>query len=320
MRRIYLAGRFSRQDELRFYGFRLRQLGATVDARWLDQEDGDWDVEDIRAGSLYAIEMGRRRAAEDLKDLGRSNMLLSFTENDDAEDRTRTQPPDGMTEEWRPIPFSALGYEVSNFGRVRNGEGETIAGKKSNGYLRVQPSGRSGRADSVHGIVAALFIGPCPEGREIDHLDGYKDNNWAGNLEYVTHAENVARAAARMTGGPHAGARNGRAKLTEDDVASIRARAKDGDSKAAIARDFDVSDVLIGKVVRGELWPQAPEPDDGSRHVEFGAARWLGLTLAIVGPRENVFHCAEDVAQFDDFEAFIESDYLRGWLRSRGLR
>lgn len=146
MRRIYLAGRFSRQKELAFNGFRLRQLGATVDARWLDQDDEDWTADDIRAGSLYAIEMGRRRAAEDLKDLGRSNMLLSFTENDDA------------------------------------------------GYT------------------------------------------------------------------------------------------------------------------------------SGGRHVEFGAARWLGLTLAIVGPRENVFHCAEDVAQFDDFEAFIESDYLRGWLRSRGLR
>ena len=68
MRRIYLAGRFSRRKELAFNGFRLRQMGATVDARWLDQDDEDWTADDIRAVSLYASEMGRRRAAEDLKD------------------------------------------------------------------------------------------------------------------------------------------------------------------------------------------------------------------------------------------------------------
>jgi hypothetical protein len=146
MRRIYLAGRFSRQEELRFYGFRLRQLGATVDARWLDREESDWSAEDIRGGSAYAQAMGRVAAREDYKDIGRSNMLLSFTENDDA------------------------------------------------GYT------------------------------------------------------------------------------------------------------------------------------SGGRHVEFGWAYAMGLTLAIVGPRENVFHCADGVTQFDDFDAFIESDYLRGWLRGRGLK
>lgn len=48
----------------------------------------------------------------------------------------------------------------------------------------------------VHRLVAAKFIGPCPEGMEINHKDGNKENNHWTNLEYVTHAENIRKAYA----------------------------------------------------------------------------------------------------------------------------
>ena len=46
----------------------------------------------------------------------------------------------------------------------------------------------------VHKLVAAAFIGPRPEGLEINHIDGDHQNNAASNLEYCTQSENMKHA------------------------------------------------------------------------------------------------------------------------------
>ena len=46
----------------------------------------------------------------------------------------------------------------------------------------------------VHRLVAARYIGPCPEGMEVNHKDGNRENNHYLNLEYVTHAENAKKS------------------------------------------------------------------------------------------------------------------------------
>lgn len=58
------------------------------------------------------------------------------------------------------------------------------------GYLRVVVHGKS---YSTHRLVALTFIGD-PGGLEVNHKDGNKRNNTPGNLEYVTHLENVRHA------------------------------------------------------------------------------------------------------------------------------
>lgn len=45
---------------------------------------------------------------------------------------------------------------------------------------------------SVHRLVALAFIGPCPEGMEVLHINGEPDDNRLENLRYGTRAENVA--------------------------------------------------------------------------------------------------------------------------------
>lgn len=46
----------------------------------------------------------------------------------------------------------------------------------------------------LHQLVAYTFLGQVPDGYEINHKDGNKDNNHIDNLEYVTHKENVKHA------------------------------------------------------------------------------------------------------------------------------
>lgn len=59
-------------------------------------------------------------------------------------------------------------------------------------YVSLQDSGTG--MVSVHKLVARKYIGVCPEGKEVSHKDGNKMNNHWTNLEYLTHAENIAKS------------------------------------------------------------------------------------------------------------------------------
>lgn len=64
----------------------------------------------------------------------------------------------------------------------------------ANGYLVVYVCG-GGRRDAVnvHRLVAAAFLEPSPLS-EVNHLDGDKQNNRPGNLEWSTRTANMAHA------------------------------------------------------------------------------------------------------------------------------
>jgi len=106
-------------------------------------------------------------------------------------------------EQWRPvIGYEGL-YEVSNAGRVRR-SGPSMDGKARIGrILRPAPASHGyptvvlwrqgrGRTETIHRLVAAAFIGLCPDGHEVNHINGLKDDNDVNNLEYVTFSGNKA--------------------------------------------------------------------------------------------------------------------------------
>ena len=119
-----------------------------------------------------------------------------------------------MKESWQPVPGYEGLYEVSDLGRVRSldrlNARKNRWGSVTTAHLkgRVLRPGRGGAARlqvnlskesvswvvPVHKLVALTFIGPCPEGHEIDHVNGDFQDNRLVNLEYVTHQENQKRA------------------------------------------------------------------------------------------------------------------------------
>lgn len=65
---------------------------------------------------------------------------------------------------------------------------------------------------------------------------------------------NLSSAAAkgRMSGGE----RNGRAKITAEDVARIRDLASHGVQQRALAKSYGISQTQTSRIVRGESWPK----------------------------------------------------------------
>lgn len=99
-------------------------------------------------------------------------------------------------EKWKWIKgFDGL-YAASNIGRIisfhKNVNGKIISVKNKNGwYLSFPVIDSSGNrfTKRVHQVVAELFIGTCPNGFQVHHKDGNKQNNCVDNLEYVSPKE-----------------------------------------------------------------------------------------------------------------------------------
>jgi hypothetical protein len=162
---------------------------------------------------------------------------------------------------WAPIVGYEGIYEVSDEGDVRRiapgkrtRPGRVLIGKPLQGKYRNVKLYRDGRfrTFSVHGLVAAAFLGPRPPGLEINHKDTVKSNNRADNLEYTTRLGNAQHAVA---GGCY---RKGSAvigsKLTDDDVRALRALRTCGWTYAKLKIAFGVSHGTIGPILTREWW------------------------------------------------------------------
>lgn len=108
-------------------------------------------------------------------------------------------------EQWRPIPGYERTYAVSSLGRVYSLPRPTTSGgllkgsPDKHGYPKVNlvQDGKQ-RTRRTHVLVALTFLGPCPDGMEIRHLDGTR-NPALSNLAYGTHAENMRDMQAHGT-------------------------------------------------------------------------------------------------------------------------
>jgi NUMOD4 motif./HNH endonuclease. len=125
-------------------------------------------------------------------------------------------------EKWKDIIGYEGYYQVSDAGNVRsldrkivkkNGDVQHRCGKSKplrknkDGYLFVKLS-RDGidRLHRVHTLVASAFLNRPSKNHEVNHKDFDRTNNHFENLEWVTHAENIAYT---ISAGRHASAKYG---------------------------------------------------------------------------------------------------------------
>jgi hypothetical protein len=169
---------------------------------------------------------------------------------------------ESVVEVW--IKVDSWPYEVSSFGRVRslnrhhNGKYGRLLNPGVNkfGYCQmVMGSNGKAKYTTVHALVAAAFIGPRPDGMDINHIDGCKSNNAAANLEYVTRKQNCRHAFAIGLATRERGEKNPTSKLKDRDVMGIKKLLR---TKAMtiveIGSMFGVSKSLIGAIKNQKTW------------------------------------------------------------------
>lgn len=162
-----------------------------------------------------------------------------------------------MEEIWMPVVRN-VNYEVSSLGRIRRvsrargARAGRILKQNSNGsYLQVNlfMENVSTRV-LVHLLVAEAFIGPCPDGKEVNHRDTDKRNNEETNLEYCTHIENMEHAS--VNGLVCFGERNKSTKVDMERVQWIRREVASGRSRRSVAREVGLSFQHVGDIVSGK--------------------------------------------------------------------
>jgi len=183
------------------------------------------------------------------------------------------------------VPSKSLGprYEVSTLGRVRGPKGLRKPVRIKSGYLTILANVNGKPVlKYVHALVAEVFIGPCPAGREVAHGDGNRANNAIWNLRYATRLENTRDRI--LHGTMNGAARNGQARLSWEQVDEIRRLAMEpGTSDGSLARKYSVSRATIERLLRGGAWKEEHrEPPPISRFISAEQETLLGSVLEIV--------------------------------------
>jgi hypothetical protein len=177
-------------------------------------------------------------------------------------------------ETWADIPeFEGL-YQASDMGRIRSLDRMVTCstgaimpikgtllkqGISSNGYYHVSLcNGGKMHTKRVHRLVMAAFVGPCPDGCEVLHLNGIRTDNKLDNLKYGSHTCNMAFMAEHGTA--QYGENNSFAKFTNAQVKEIRrVWSMGGITIAALAREYNVSRPTIHGVINNKYYKEKEE-------------------------------------------------------------
>lgn len=157
---------------------------------------------------------------------------------------------------WKDIKGYEGHYQVSDDGRVRSLK------SKEPLVMKPHPAGRgyetvclckNGNAKHayIHRLVAEIFLENPENKPTVNHKDGNRLNNHVDNLEFMTYSENNQHAYDHEI--HDRGERHYRARLTETDVAYIKAQGK-FTTFQKIADQFGVSKATIRDILVGKTW------------------------------------------------------------------
>jgi hypothetical protein len=165
-------------------------------------------------------------------------------------------------ERWKSIPGHPF-YEASNLGRIRsvtrmvkgkrglrNAPGRILQSADCHGYRSVVLCDEGGgHSHKVSWLIAAAFVGPCPDGMEVSHWNGDRTDDAFDNLVYETRAENNHHKFEHGT--MVVGSRHARSKLTEQNVIMIR---QSRETQRTLAAIYGVDQSIICKIKKGMRW------------------------------------------------------------------
>lgn len=168
-----------------------------------------------------------------------------------------------MIEEWKFVPNTDNLYSVSTFGRLRSNaridakgvprkERVLILGRNIDGYLKGNffICGKQSHK-FMHRIVYESFHGPIPDGLEINHKNGIRDDNRPENLEAVTHGENMSHSKNTLCA-DYATYGNGR--MTPEQRERVFAMREQGFSFRNIGLELGFSKNQIDNVYNKRCW------------------------------------------------------------------
>lgn len=159
---------------------------------------------------------------------------------------------------WRDIAGYDGDYQVSTFGRIKSFKKGRVKILKPNlfgEYICVElHKNCKTKTFLIHRLVPEVFI-PNPDVKPfINHIDGHKFDNFVGNLEWITNAENMRHAFE--TGLAKSGEEHYRAKLTVKQVLYIRENP-DGLTLVQLAEKLNVNETQISAIQLGKTYKNA---------------------------------------------------------------
>jgi hypothetical protein len=114
---------------------------------------------------------------------------------------------------------------------------------------------RAGKLLHAHRVSWELTHGPVPEGLFVLHRCDTRACVRPDHLFTGTHQDNMLDMENKGRTGRNLGERNGRAKLTRDQVIEIRTLYATGDvTQLYLARLFGVSRALVWYILSGSKW------------------------------------------------------------------
>ncbi|MAB55743.1 MAG: hypothetical protein CMN93_07700 [Synechococcus sp. CPC35] len=179
------------------------------------------------------------------------------------------EQPDLEGEEWRV----AVGYpdvRVSNKGRIEYQTGKRDCGSDLTGYKAYHS--KKGFI-FMHALIMQTFVGPRPDGLDIDHVNGDTHNNCLTNLRYLTRKANLENR--EIDHGLAAKARGKPVLATKDGVTTRFESASDAARKLGLKQGTIAYNADHEKIHGGYLFAR-------EQQVEIEGEEWCDLTEEVL--------------------------------------
>ena len=169
-----------------------------------------------------------------------------------------------MIEQWKDIVGYESIYKISDQGRVMSvGRIDKRGHKRKTKFLKPAINGRGykyvmfqdGKVNVVHRLIGEAFVENPKNKPYINHINGNKVDNRAGNLEWVTHQENIIHAIKNGFRNTPKGEDNHNALLTNKEAFLIRKEYNRGKTTyKKLAKKYDVSISTISRLINNETY------------------------------------------------------------------